>query len=216
MTAKPLVVIGAGGHAREIIEAVSAATGWRLLGVLSDDNEHPDRLSALGARYLGAVSAIADIEAMYVVGIGNPAIRRRISELADGSGHQAATIIHPAAVVGASVVTGKGCYVAARAVLTAFVTLGAHAHVNVAASISHDSVVGPFASIGPGAHLAGWVSIGDEADLGIGTNVLPRRRIGSRTVVGAGSTVTCDIPQDVTVVGTPARILTNRDSPEDS
>ena len=74
MSANDIVVVGAGGHAREIIEAIGAGESWRLLGVVSDGNEHPDRLAALGTRHLGPVTALADIEASYIIGIGDPGV----------------------------------------------------------------------------------------------------------------------------------------------
>ena len=79
--------------------------------------------------------------------------------------------------------------------------------VNTGATIDHDCRIGDFAHLCPGVHLAGEVQVGEGCLLGMGTSVIPGRSIGSQTVVGAGAAVVTDLPEAVTAVGVPARIL---------
>ncbi|MCP4398008.1 MAG: serine acetyltransferase, partial [bacterium] len=58
-----------------------------------------------------------------------------------------------------------------------------------------------------GAHLCGGVSVGKRVFIGAGATIIPNINIGRDAVIGAGATVICDIPDEVTVVGTPARIV---------
>ena len=58
-----------------------------------------------------------------------------------------------------------------------------------------------------GLEYAEPISIGDDVWLGGGAIVLPGVTIGDRAVVGARSVVTRDVPADVVVAGSPARII---------
>lgn len=51
------------------------------------------------------------------------------------------------------------------------------------------------------------VHIGADVWVGAGALILPGVRIGSRSVIGAGSVVTRDVPDDVVAVGNPCRVL---------
>lgn len=51
------------------------------------------------------------------------------------------------------------------------------------------------------------IVIGDNTWLGGNVTVLPGVTIGSNSVVGAGAVVTKDVPDNVIVVGTPAKVL---------
>ena len=51
------------------------------------------------------------------------------------------------------------------------------------------------------------ISIGSDVWVGGGALILPGVRIGSRTVIGAGSIVTRDIPDDVFAAGNPCRVI---------
>lgn len=210
MTA-PLVVVGAGGHGREVIETVLASNDirprWQLLGVLDDDAGAEAALRPLGVPRLGPVSALPSMDVEYVIGIGDNATRRRIDELASTAGLTAATVIHPTAVVGRACRLAEGVYLAARSCLTTNVVLGRHAHVNVGASVSHDGVLRDYANLCPGVRLGGHVTLGAGAFLGIGATVLPRRVIGEWSVVGAGATVTRDLAAHGVYAGAPAKPL---------
>ncbi len=60
----------------------------------------------------------------------------------------------------------------------------------------------------------GGIVIGDDAWLGVGVTVLDNVRIGNGAVIGAGSIVTCDIPNFAIAVGSPAYVVKMRSKEE--
>ncbi|MGH8883807.1 MAG: NeuD/PglB/VioB family sugar acetyltransferase [Egibacteraceae bacterium] len=208
---KPLVIIGAGGHGRELLGIARAVNArnptWDIMGFVADGEQHPERAAALGAKILGGVDLLERIDAAYLIGIGAPGPRAEIDVYASRHGLQAAILVHPTAVVGDEVTLEPGCVVAAGAVLTTQIHLGRHTHVNVGASVSHDAVLGRWCTVGPGARVAGWVQLGDAVDVGIGAVFRDRVKVGDRVVVGAGAVVVKDVPADLTVAGVPAKPL---------
>jgi sugar O-acyltransferase (sialic acid O-acetyltransferase NeuD family) len=208
-----LVVVGAGGHAREIVAAILAASlepAWRIVGVVADGETHPERIAALGLPLLGGVERLPAIGLPYTIGIGSPEARRRVDALASEAGLEAVTVVHPSAVVGPEVHLDPGCYVAAGAVLTTNVRLGRHSHLNVSASVAHDCILGPYCTIAPGARLGGHVTLDEGVDIGLGAVVLPGVVVGRDAVVGAGAAVIRDVAAGSTVAGVPARKLSLR------
>jgi sugar O-acyltransferase (sialic acid O-acetyltransferase NeuD family) len=211
---RPLVIVGAGGQGREMLDTVEALNRvdrtWNFLGFLADDERSADLVEDRGASMLGPVSRLAELDADYVIGIGDPVVRRTVDELATAAGLVPATLVHPSAEVGSQVRFGAGAYVGPNAVLTTNVSVGRHTIVNVGASLSHDVVVGDFVTIGPGCRLAGNVTVGDDADLGVGVIARPGSSIGAVTLVGAGAVVVGDLPGGIVAVGVPAAPLRDR------
>ncbi|MEV6394057.1 acetyltransferase [Streptomyces sp. NPDC051907] len=206
-----LVVLGAGGHARELVDAVHAVNAvrptWDLLGVLDDGDRPTEPGPEVGAPYLGPTSMVGMLDARYVVGIGDGAVRERMDEMARRASRTPATVVHPTASVGRRAVLHPGCYVAAHATLTTDCVLGRHTHVNVGASVSHDDVLGAYCTLAPGARLGGRAVLEDGVTLGLNCAVLPGVRLGAWSVAGAGATVTRDVQPGSVVVGTPAAVL---------
>lgn len=206
-----VAVLGGGGHAKVVL-ATLAALGVAVEAVLDDDPRlHGTRL--LGVEVGGPVEALAAMEVRRAVAaVGDNAARRRLVERLEAAipGLVWVPAAHPAAVVHESVVLAPGAVVFAGAVVQPEAAIGAHVVVNTAASVDHDCRLGDFVHVAPGARLAGGVEVGEGALLGIGCQVLPGVRIGAWAVVGAGATVTGDVGEGWTVVGTPARRLTPR------
>lgn len=211
-----LVVVGAGGHGRELADLIDAATmdgaPHRLLGFLDDDPRRHGTLVAdrpvLGGHAWLLAPARGSVR--YVLGVGAPAAKFRLAAVLDGARRRAPAVIHPRATVGARVVLGPGAVVGAHALVTCDASLGAHAHLNVHASVSHDCAVGAYAHLAPGSRLAGSVRLGEGCDLGMGALVLPGVEIGAWSVIGAGAVVTASLPPDCTAVGVPARVTKTR------
>ena len=206
----PLVIIGAGGFGREVLELVrdinEARPTFRLLGFLDDGEVNPHVIERAGVPLLGQSGRIADLEAGYVIAIGSGESRRRIDAAARAARHAAvATLVHPSATLGSDVLVGEGAIIGAGSRITTHVAIGRHAHVNLNCTVGHDVTIEDFATLFPGVHLGGGCVVEEGATVSMGSVVLPGVRVGRGAMVGAGSVVVRDVPADTTVMGAVAR-----------
>jgi len=220
MSARDLVIVGCGGHGREvfgIVEAVNRAgpaPAWRVIGFVDDDPSpaNKDRLDRLGAVLLGAVDWLigqGDPPA-YVIGIGLPAYRRAVGRRIDAARPAAeplvaATLIHPSATVGLDSRIGAGSVLFAGARVTTNVTLGRHVHINQNGVVGHDTTVADYGSVGPLAAVSGSCTLDEAVLVGTTAAVLQGRRVGAAATVGAGACVVRDVLPGAVVKGVPAR-----------
>jgi sugar O-acyltransferase (sialic acid O-acetyltransferase NeuD family) len=199
-----IVLLGGGGHAAVVADALDAA-GIPVAGYIDD---RPGPVPPAAAPHRGGFDPLPDLdpecEAIHAA-TGDPDLRRRWLRAARRRGLDIVTVVHPAAVVAASALLGRGAFVGPRAVVNARARIGPGAIVNTAAVVEHDAVVGAFAHIGPTAVLAGGVRIGRGALVGMGALVLPGRVVGRGAVIGAGAVVTRDVPAEHRALGAPAR-----------
>lgn len=197
---KPIIIIGAGGHAKVIADIV-IKNGDTLLGFLDD--------AAVGTvtgehTVLGTVAdcvRYAD-EARFIIGIGNNATRRKIAEQYALDWY---TAIHPSAQIAFGVTIGEGTAVMANAVINSDTVIGRHGIVNTAAVVEHDNVVGDYVHISPHATLCGVVMVGENTHIGAGATVIQVTRVCADCIVGAGAVVVKDIDTAGTYIGVPAK-----------
>jgi sugar O-acyltransferase (sialic acid O-acetyltransferase NeuD family) len=205
----PLVIIGTGGHGREthdIVDAINArAKTFDFLGFVDERADNEVLVAARGARIVGSLESLREIDAQYVIGIGGGEIRRRIDQQLTAWGRTAAVLVHPDATVGGVVTLSPGVVIAAGARVTTNVVLGRHAHVNVNASVSHDCRLGDYVTVSPGATISGTVTIGEGTLMGAGSTVIQNRTIGAWATIAAGAVVVRDVADGVTAIGVPAR-----------
>ena len=206
-----LVIVGAGGFGREVLDVVSAANkkseSWNFLGFVADDSPSPDLLNALNVKWLGSVDEVLQSTqpANYVVGIGSPADRRQVSGKFDTAGWRAATLIHPNATIGADVEISEGSVICSHVSITTHVRLGCHVHVNLNSTIGHDCRIGDFVTINPLVAVSGDVELGSGVTMGTHSSILQGLHVGENSIVGAGAVVVKDVPANTTVIGVPAK-----------
>lgn len=201
-----LVIVGAGGHGREMLD-VARVAGIAVLGFVDDDPAYPDRIDNLGITVLGDLSWLEANPAPYALGIGAGAVRQQMSARFDAAGCTAPTIIHPHVSIGSACTFGDGVAIYDRTVITTNVTIGSHTHINVGCAIQHDTVVGNHTQISPGVFINGDCNIGDDVFIGSGAIITRGCWVGDGARIGAGSVVLSDVPAGVTVVGSPAAPL---------
>lgn len=196
-------VIGAGGHAKVMIQCLQSM-GRRVVGVFDDDLAKQGRLVA-GVPVLGTTAEIRRFHRRpAVIAIGNNRIRHQLAAQIDLPW---LTAIHPHAYVDPSARLGPGTMVVAGVVIQCDAQLGHHVIVNTSATVDHDCQIGDCVHLCPGVHLPGDVTIDTGATMGTGAVCIPSVRIGAWTMVGAGSVVTRDLPEHVTAAGIPARVI---------
>lgn len=205
--ADPLIVFGAGGHAKVVIEAATARWPGREIVILDDAPERVN-LTIFGIPVTGGRDRLQSMRKVPVIAaIGDNHARAALLAWLRSEGHAAETVVHPAAVVASSVELGPGAFISAGAVVIAGARIGAGTIVNTMASVDHDCTVGESAHIGPGAHLCGNVSVGRRVLVGVGTSIGPGISICDDVIVGAGSVVIRSVCTAGTIVGNPARRL---------
>jgi sugar O-acyltransferase (sialic acid O-acetyltransferase NeuD family) len=205
----PLVIVGAGGFGREVLDIVEAMNAveptFEILGFLDDEDTAWHLIAERGMSVIGGVERLDQLDTEYLIGIGSGKARKRIDIMATAAGRSAAIAIHPAATIGAHVLVGPGSIIAAGARLTTNIHLGRHVHININATVGHDCTLSDYVTINPGVNISGNVSIGEGTMMGTGSCIIQGLSVGADTMVGAGAAVVHDLPSGVVAVGVPAR-----------
>jgi sugar O-acyltransferase (sialic acid O-acetyltransferase NeuD family) len=218
---QPLILIGAGGLAREAAEAVRAVNAaratWTLLGYLDDDPAKHGRLIG-GLPVLGPVDGLEKYPdarvVLCVVRPDNYVARSRLATRLGVDAERYATVIHPTASIGSTCQVGAGCVVLAHAALTADVAVDRHVVIMPQVVLTHDVQVGDFATLASGARLGGSSRIEQGAYIGSGACIREGLTVGERAMVGMGAVVTHDVPPERLWVGCPARDVSRAPLPE--
>ena len=207
---KPLYIYGASGHAKVIVDIAERMGAWKICVIL-DDNAASEMF--LGYPVRNSEECLSHLDPRrdnLVIAIGANAARRRIGAILSARGFHLPALFHPSAVIGRDVIVGAGTVVMAGVIVNPATTIGGFCILNTGCTVDHDNQLGQAVHISPGAHLAGGVTIGDESWVGIGASVIQQRKIGCRCMIGAGAVVIDDVSDDVTVVGVPARPVSQR------
>jgi sugar O-acyltransferase (sialic acid O-acetyltransferase NeuD family) len=201
-------VYGAGGHAQVVIDVLRArGIGVRRMYNDAPANQHPASRDVHPGIRLAGPDRFPPLDVPVVLAVGINGERAELAQVLDAEFGQA---IHPSAIIAPTARVGEGTVVLHGAIVQANASVGRQVLINTAASVDHDCVVGDYAHISPRAALCGHVHVGEGTHIGVGAVVIPKVRIGRWCRVGAGAVVIRDLPDNVTAVGNPARIVAHR------
>ena len=213
------VILGAGGHARSVIDALRAAGTATIRGVLDTDSRRRGEIFE-GVPVLGGDNLLPHLRRSgvqgFLVGVGSTGdagLRRRLYRRALRAGLHPLAAVHPSAVVSTGARVGPGAQILAGSVINAGASLGVNVIVNSRAVVEHDCAVGDHAHIATGAILCGGVLVDAGALIGAGSVVLPMVSVGAGAVIGAGAVVLDDVPPGARMAGVPARPLSRKNIP---
>jgi sugar O-acyltransferase (sialic acid O-acetyltransferase NeuD family) len=210
VSARDVVLVGGGGHARVVAEAIrSRPELFRLLGFV-DPSPCAETARRLSLPRLGDDGWLHAAPAMLVaLGVGDVgAPTRRLGAVASvGAGREWATIVHAQAWVSPTAMLSAGAVVMAGAAVQSGAQLHAHSLVNTGAIVEHDAVLGQHAQLGPRAAVGGGVVIGARTFVGLGAAIRDHVTLGDDVVVAMGAVVVGDLARGSIVAGVPARSL---------
>ena len=204
---KRLAILGASGHGK-VVADISKLCGWEE--IVFFDDAFPQKVTSETWSIVGDtqvfLSSMNDYDGC-IVAIGKNVTRLDKTRLLISSGAPVISLIHPTSVVSKYSSIELGSVVMANAVINTFSKIGLACIVNTSATIDHDCELMDGVHVSPGANLAGSVKVKECAWIGIGTSVNQCLSIGKNVIIGAGSVVINDIPDNVIAVGIPSKVI---------
>lgn len=203
-----LLIVGAGGHGKVVADIAHQLGRWEDIAFL-DDN-YPDSTQVGEWKVLGKTTEANRFREEYpeaIVAIGANLLRLEMQIMMSHIGFQFPVLIHPDASVSQFASLGAGTVICTLAAVIIGSRIGLGAIVNTGASVGHDCTLDDGVHVAPGVRLAGGVSVGECSWIGIGAVVKEYVSIGRGVIVGAGATIIRDIQDDMTVVGSPGKII---------
>jgi len=214
-----ILIFGAAGHAKVIIDLVEKEGSHEILGLIDSSKKKGDDL--MGYKILGQESDLPDIMANHsikggVIAIGDNGLRKKVNDkiLRACPDFNFLSFVHPSASMGKSAEVGIGSVILAGVIVNSDCRIGNHCILNTNSSLDHDSVMNNFSSLAPNSTVGGNVKIGEVSSIALGANIIQNITIGKHALIGAGSVVVEDIKDFSVNYGVPSKFIRNRKKDE--
>lgn len=203
MNNKKLVIIGAGSLGVMTLD-IALSQGEDIFSeiIFVDDGKAGDTVH--GYDVVGPITMLDELQGDFVavIAIANNKVRKAIAEKYK---LHYINLIHPKAVISTLASIGTGNIILPNVSVDPEAVIGNHVVVNKNTSLGHNVILGDYSQVSPGCQLAG--EVGELSFLGLGASLLPYVKIGKEVTVGSGAVVVKDTPDNVTLVGVPAKII---------
>ena len=212
---KNIVLIGGGNQAHYTIDIINKEGKYNIVGII--DSIHDIGSDRFGYKIIGRQENIVEIVKKYnvkggIISIGDNWARYYVSSQIKQQlpNFNFVNAIHPTVIIGDNVKLGRGITMMAGCIINPKSKIEDFVFFATGAQVDHDCNIGNFSSISAGSITGGYVTLGDYSAITLGVTICDRLTIGSNTVIGAGSLVLNDIPDNVLVYGNPAKIIRSR------
>jgi sugar O-acyltransferase (sialic acid O-acetyltransferase NeuD family) len=214
------VIYGAGGYAREVMPLVRDQVNMISPSLIEDFYFIDDSIDGVevvnGSKVFSfdyLINNFSEKKIHCCVAIANKDFREKLTEKCESNDIEMFSVKALNSIVMDEVVIGKGSILSPFVTVTSNVKIGIGFHANIYSYVAHDCVIGDFVTFAPGVKCNGNVHILDGAYIGSGAVIHPGSSgkpivIGKNAKVAAGSVVTKSVPDNVTVIGNPAQVLT--------
>ncbi len=217
--ARRVVILGAGGHGRVVLDILLQTRHHEIIGFL-DSNADIQGRRIDGVPVLGGISDLEDIAQSVgidgvIIAIGDNGTRRGLARRIEQAGIPLISAVHPSATIAHNATIGRNVVIAAGVVVCANCQIGDSVILNTGCIIDHQTMIGEGSHICPGVRIAGRVKVEPGVFVGIGATVIPKVTLGCESIIGAGTVVLEDVLPMATVVGVPGRPIKLASASED-
>jgi sugar O-acyltransferase (sialic acid O-acetyltransferase NeuD family) len=206
-----VLVWGAGGHGKVVVDALMLSTEWEIAGIIDEDSKKN------GAEVLGVKVSWLDGNLLetarrfkcgaVTIAIGDNFTRHEKFQQIRSAGLRPVNVIHPGAQISQFVKIGEGVTILAATTISAGTVIEDNVCVNTSASVDHDNYLENSCHIFPNATLTGGVRVREFAYVGSGAVITPNLTVEKYSYVGAGAVVLNDVPEGMIVGGVPAKTI---------
>lgn len=206
---KQLIIIGARGYGREIYyhaqNSIGYGTEFVIKGYLDDKSDALDS-------YVGYPPIIGPVESyavedndVFVCALGDVKFKKKYVDVILAKGGDFLNLIHNSANIFPTSKIGKGCVILHNTTISADVKIGDFVTIQPMVFLGHDVEVGNWSHLNTNCICSGFVKLGENVTIHTSAVVVPKVKIGANSVVGASSMVLRNVPDNVTVMGNPAK-----------
>ena len=210
---KKVVIIGAGGFAREVLDIYDAINQdkptYEVLGFIVDQQFGSPGTLINCKPILGDYAWLQKHAGQVLVtcAVGAPQHRFHLIQHAKKLGCKFINLVHPSVLITRWVTLGEAVIITAGCILTNQIRIGNHVHINLDCTIGHDAILEDFSTLSPGVHISGNVTVRTGCYIGTGANIIEKLDLGEWSIIGAGSTIVRDVVPNTTVVGVPGKVI---------
>lgn len=208
---KKLMLLGYSGHAYTVIEA-ALSNKIEILGYFESEekSQNPFKINFLNSEINFNFTDLS-INSFIFPSVGENKIRKKMHQFIRSQQLNEIVLIHTSATIGFQVSVGNSTLIASNVCVNSLSKIGKSCILNTNCVIEHECIIEDYAHVGPGAVLAGNVTVGELTFVGANTTVKQGVNIGKNCIIGAGSVVLNDIPDNTIYVGNPAKYLRDND-----
>jgi sugar O-acyltransferase (sialic acid O-acetyltransferase NeuD family) len=185
---KHLIIIGAGGHSRPVIEIAQLQNKWINIDIIDINYKGPETI--MGSKIIGNLDKLSNFDINKTdlfIAIGDNQKRKNIFDKV--MNFNFINLFHPSSVISRFADIGVGNFIGPLSNIGPQVKIGNHNIINSFANIEHEVTMGEFNHIGPNAAICGRSQIANRVFIGSNSTVIENISVPDGVIIGAGSVV---------------------------
>lgn len=200
----------AGGFGKEIFDIAirdnSKNNRWDKIFFIDDNLPNNSQTYISKSYTFDDLSAASDRSSLeIVIANGEPAIKEKLYRKVKTAGFSLGKVIDPSAIISPTAFLGEGTIITFHCTVASSAVLGNNVALNVKAIVGHDITINDHSVISSMVNIGGACVVGARTYIGMASQIKEGLIVGNDVIIGMGSVVHHDIPDEMIAIGNPAR-----------